>query len=93
MSFDIAKRLRNLEDGNERPEACRWCGRRLPGRRGPSGCCGPGETIDAATAKEWGVVNEVVPHEQAYARGMISGGRAVLVRAAGRGATSRAGGG
>lgn len=29
-----------------------------------------GETIDAATAKEWGVVNEVVPHEQAPARGL-----------------------
>lgn len=29
-----------------------------------------GENIDAATAKEWGVVNEVVPHEQAFARGL-----------------------
>jgi enoyl-CoA hydratase/carnithine racemase len=29
-----------------------------------------GENIDAATAKEWGVVNEVVPHEQALARGL-----------------------
>jgi enoyl-CoA hydratase/carnithine racemase len=29
-----------------------------------------GETIDAATAERWGVVNEVVPHDQAYARGL-----------------------
>jgi enoyl-CoA hydratase/carnithine racemase len=29
-----------------------------------------GETIDAATAQQWGVVNEVVPHELAYARGL-----------------------
>jgi enoyl-CoA hydratase/carnithine racemase len=29
-----------------------------------------GETVDAATALQWGVVNEVVPHEQAYARGL-----------------------
>ncbi|MFE9688444.1 enoyl-CoA hydratase/isomerase family protein [Micromonospora sp. NPDC005806] len=29
-----------------------------------------GETIDATTAERWGVVNEVVPHEQAYARGL-----------------------
>jgi enoyl-CoA hydratase/carnithine racemase len=29
-----------------------------------------GENIDAATAKEWGVVNEVVPHERALARGL-----------------------
>ena len=29
-----------------------------------------GETIDAATAKDWGVVNEVVPHERALARGL-----------------------
>lgn len=29
-----------------------------------------GETISAATAQQWGVVNEVVPHEQAYARGL-----------------------
>lgn len=29
-----------------------------------------GETIDAATAQQWGVVNEVVPHEQAHARGL-----------------------
>jgi enoyl-CoA hydratase/carnithine racemase len=29
-----------------------------------------GETIDAATAREWGAVNEVVPNEQAYARGL-----------------------
>ena len=29
-----------------------------------------GETIDAATAQQWGVVNEVVPHERAYARGL-----------------------
>jgi enoyl-CoA hydratase/carnithine racemase len=29
-----------------------------------------GETVDAATAKEWGVINEVVPHERAYARGL-----------------------
>ena len=29
-----------------------------------------GETIDATTAQQWGVVNEVVPHEQAYARGL-----------------------
>ena len=29
-----------------------------------------GDTIDAATAKEWGVVNEVVPHERALGRGI-----------------------
>lgn len=29
-----------------------------------------GETIDAVTAERWGVVNEVVPHDQAYARGL-----------------------
>jgi enoyl-CoA hydratase/carnithine racemase len=29
-----------------------------------------GENIDAATAKEWGVVGEVVPHERALARGL-----------------------
>jgi enoyl-CoA hydratase/carnithine racemase len=29
-----------------------------------------GETIDAATAQQWGVVNEVVPHERALARGL-----------------------
>lgn len=29
-----------------------------------------GETVDAATALQWGVVNEVVPHEQAHARGL-----------------------
>lgn len=29
-----------------------------------------GETIDAATAKEWGIVNEVVPHSRALARGL-----------------------
>lgn len=29
-----------------------------------------GETIDAATAMQWGVVNEVVPHERAVARGL-----------------------
>jgi enoyl-CoA hydratase/carnithine racemase len=29
-----------------------------------------GETIDAATAQEWGVVNEVVPHSRALARGL-----------------------
>jgi enoyl-CoA hydratase/carnithine racemase len=29
-----------------------------------------GETIDAATAQQWGVVNEVVGHEQALARGL-----------------------
>jgi enoyl-CoA hydratase/carnithine racemase len=29
-----------------------------------------GETIDAATAERWGVVNEVLPHDQAYARGL-----------------------
>jgi enoyl-CoA hydratase/carnithine racemase len=29
-----------------------------------------GESIDARTAQEWGVVNEVVPHERAYARGL-----------------------
>lgn len=29
-----------------------------------------GETIDAATAERWGVVNEVVPHERAYQRGV-----------------------
>jgi enoyl-CoA hydratase/carnithine racemase len=29
-----------------------------------------GETIDAQTAEQWGVVNEVVPHEQALARGL-----------------------
>ncbi|MEY9895185.1 enoyl-CoA hydratase/carnithine racemase [Catenulispora sp. MAP12-49] len=29
-----------------------------------------GENIDARTALEWGVVNEVVPHEQAYTRGL-----------------------
>jgi enoyl-CoA hydratase/carnithine racemase len=29
-----------------------------------------GDIIDAATAKEWGVVNEVVPHEQALRRGI-----------------------
>jgi enoyl-CoA hydratase/carnithine racemase len=28
-----------------------------------------GETIDAATAQDWGVVNEVVAHERAVARG------------------------
>src|SRR5205807_6554164 len=29
-----------------------------------------GETIDAATARDWGVVNEVLPHERALARGL-----------------------
>lgn len=29
-----------------------------------------GETIDAATAERWGVVNEVVGHDRAYARGL-----------------------
>lgn len=29
-----------------------------------------GETIDARTAERWGVVNEVVPFEEAYARGL-----------------------
>jgi enoyl-CoA hydratase/carnithine racemase len=29
-----------------------------------------GETIDAATAERWGVVNEVVEHDRAYGRGM-----------------------
>jgi enoyl-CoA hydratase/carnithine racemase len=29
-----------------------------------------GETIDAATAQEWGVVNEVLPHSRALARGL-----------------------
>lgn len=29
-----------------------------------------GEAIDAATAEHWGVVNEVVDHDQAYARGL-----------------------
>jgi enoyl-CoA hydratase/carnithine racemase len=29
-----------------------------------------GETIDARTAQEWGVVNEVVPHEKAHAHGL-----------------------
>lgn len=29
-----------------------------------------GETIDAATAERWGVVNEIVAHDQAYARGV-----------------------
>jgi enoyl-CoA hydratase/carnithine racemase len=29
-----------------------------------------GETIDATTARDWGVVNEVVPHERALARGL-----------------------
>jgi enoyl-CoA hydratase/carnithine racemase len=29
-----------------------------------------GETIDAATAERWGVVNEVLPHDQAYPRGL-----------------------
>lgn len=29
-----------------------------------------GDTIDAVTAKEWGVVNEVVPHERAVRRGI-----------------------
>ena len=29
-----------------------------------------GENITAATALDWGVVNEVVPHDQAYARGV-----------------------
>ena len=29
-----------------------------------------GENITAATALDWGVVSEVVPHEQAYARGL-----------------------
>ncbi len=29
-----------------------------------------GETIDAATAREWGVVNEIVPHERALGRGI-----------------------
>jgi enoyl-CoA hydratase/carnithine racemase len=28
-----------------------------------------GETIDARTAEQWGVVNEVLPHDQALARG------------------------
>ena len=28
------------------------------------------ETIDAATARQWGIVNEVVPHQQAYERGL-----------------------
>jgi enoyl-CoA hydratase/carnithine racemase len=34
-----------------------------------------GETINAATAREWGVVNEVIPHEQALARGLEIAGR------------------
>lgn len=29
-----------------------------------------GENIDARTAQEWGAVNEVVPHETAFARGL-----------------------
>lgn len=29
-----------------------------------------GDDLSAATAQQWGVVNEVVPHEQAYARGL-----------------------
>jgi enoyl-CoA hydratase/carnithine racemase len=29
-----------------------------------------GETIDAATAERWGVVNEVLPHDQVHARGL-----------------------
>ncbi|GLZ50695.1 enoyl-CoA hydratase/isomerase family protein [Actinomycetospora sp. NBRC 106378] len=29
-----------------------------------------GETIDAATAQQWGVVNEVVAHDRAYSRGL-----------------------
>lgn len=29
-----------------------------------------GQTIDAATAERWGVVNEVVPHDRAYPRGL-----------------------
>jgi enoyl-CoA hydratase/carnithine racemase len=29
-----------------------------------------GETIDAATAEQWGVVSEVVEHDRAYARGL-----------------------
>jgi len=29
-----------------------------------------GETIDAATAERWGVVNEIVDHNRAYARGL-----------------------
>ncbi|MEV0055930.1 enoyl-CoA hydratase/isomerase family protein [Saccharopolyspora shandongensis] len=29
-----------------------------------------GETIDAATAERWGAVNEVLPHDQAYTRGL-----------------------
>jgi enoyl-CoA hydratase/carnithine racemase len=29
-----------------------------------------GENIDARTALDWGAVNEVVPHERAYARGL-----------------------
>lgn len=29
-----------------------------------------GDTIDAATAERWGVVNEVVPHHRAYDRGV-----------------------
>ncbi|WP_228001448.1 enoyl-CoA hydratase/isomerase family protein [Nocardia australiensis] len=29
-----------------------------------------GETIDAATAQQWGVVNEVVTHDRAYVRGL-----------------------
>ena len=34
-----------------------------------------GETIDAETAREWGVVNEVVPHERALARGLEVAGK------------------
>jgi enoyl-CoA hydratase/carnithine racemase len=36
-----------------------------------------GDTIDARTALQWGVVSEVVPHEKAFGRGMeIAGGLA-----------------
>jgi enoyl-CoA hydratase/carnithine racemase len=33
------------------------------------------ETIDAATAQQWGIVNEVVPHQQAYDRGVRTAAR------------------
>jgi enoyl-CoA hydratase/carnithine racemase len=29
-----------------------------------------GETIDAQTAERWGVVTEVLPHDQVFARGL-----------------------
>jgi enoyl-CoA hydratase/carnithine racemase len=42
----------------------------LPVWHGPSGCFGAGKTSTAATAKQWGVVTEVLPHDQVLARGV-----------------------